>query len=465
MRWLVLAAVLLLAAPVPAGAAVVTTDANGAVLVDGTPFLPIMSWLQCPGNIAHQASLGINTFVGDGCGGAASAYLDACSAQGAWGVMSPDDTSVAGHAALLGWIFGDEPDLQGNQVEPATLLTQYQALETTDPHHPTFLTLTSGFYSEDSPPDWMGGDRSRYTGYCQATDLVGFDIYPVYGWCRPDWLYKVGAAQAELATTYAPGKATYQWIEAVKTSGQWCDIAARGADDGPYPEEIRNEVWQALVHGATAVGYFTHSWECPGYSQFCLSAAQETELTRTNAQLTALTRPLLASAYYGGVTVVVAGGGKVDAMVRGHGGKLYVFAVSLEPTAKMVTLTLPFMPPTFAVQVYDESRTLAASGTAFVDTFDPLGVHIYVIDAIPGGDAGVGDAAPADAAGGDAESESDAPYEHGTGGPCSCKSASSGSPGLLVLLAFVGVSASRRARTAFEQRLRNRADSAPRAPR
>jgi MYXO-CTERM domain-containing protein len=346
-----------------------------------------MQWLQCPANIAAQKALGINTFMGDGCGGSPSAFLDTCAAQGVYGVMDSGNTSVKSHAALLGWVFGDEPDLESNKVEPATLLTAYNTLKGSDPNHITFMTLTSGFYSEDSPPAWMNNDRSRYAAYCQATDAVGFDIYPVYGWCRPDWLYKVGAAQTELGAI-SQGKVAYQWIEAVKTSGQWCDIAARGADDGPYPEEIRNEVWQALVHGATAIGYFTHSWECPGYSQFCLSTAQETELTRTNGQVTKLTGPLLAAAHTGGVTIAAEAGTSVSAMARDFGGKAYVFVVNTARTTTEVTITVPGVSGATA-QVYDESRAIPLLNGKITDSFGPLGVHIYVLDYVAATDGGL----------------------------------------------------------------------------
>lgn len=405
-RCLVVTLALSAASPVlfgssPASGKTVTVGANRAVLVDGQPFLPIMQWLQCSGSIAAQKALGINTFVGNGCSGTASAYLDVCAAQGVYGVMATDDTSVKSHAALLGWIFGDEPDLQSNKVEPATLLAQYNALKASDSNHITFMTLTSGFYSEDSPPAWMNNDRSRYPAYCQATDAVGFDIYPVYGWCRPDWLYKVGAAQTELQTM-AQGKVTYQWIEAVKTSGQWCDLAARGADDGPYPEEIRNEVWQALVHGATAIGYFTHSWECPGYSQFCLSTAQETELARTNGQLTKLTRPLLAAPHPGGVTIAAEAGRPVSGMAKDFGGKVYVFVVNVARATTQVTITVPGVAASATAEVYDESRTVSLGAGKLTDSFDSLGVHIYVLDYAAATDGGAGDASDASVDAGDA---------------------------------------------------------------
>ncbi|MBI5509739.1 MAG: hypothetical protein HY903_13375 [Deltaproteobacteria bacterium] len=415
-------------------AAVVTLGAEHEIRVDGQPFLPIMQWAQCPSQIAHQATLGINTFVGNGCAGSATSleYLDACAANGVWGVLGNGDLSVKNHGSLLGWIFGDEPDLDGNEVEPATLKTQYDALRAQDPNHPAFTTLTAGFYSEGSLPAWMGGSRSRYDDYPKATDVIGFDIYPVYGWCQPSWLYKVGAAQSELIG-YAPTNGTYQWIEAAKTSSKWCNLAARLPDDGPYPEEIRNEVFQVLANGATAIGYFTHSWECPGttYKQFCLSAAQESELARTNAQLTALARPILSPRYTGAVTTSVSGGGRLDTIARSYDGAIYLIAVSIERAAKTATFTVGGVPSGTTVTVYDEGRTLTTAGESFTDAFAALAVHIYVIDSgspsadggAPGGDPGPsgdglqsGDAGPTD---GRAEAS-------GLASLCGCRSASDG---------------------------------------
>ncbi|NMC68822.1 MAG: hypothetical protein GYA57_02000 [Myxococcales bacterium] len=466
-----------------ADAATVTVGPNREILVDGEPFLPIMQWLQSPSRIEAQAALGINTFVGNGSSSSTSSdYLDECARRGVWGVMSADDLSVAGHAALLGWVFGDEPDLEGNAVEPATLLAEREAIRAADPNHVTFLTLTAGFYSEFDPPDWMGGSRSRYFDYPDATDMVGFDIYPVYGWCRPDWLYRVVAAQRELGETYAPGKATYQWIEAVRTSSQWCELSERGEDDGPTAEEIRNEVWQALVGGATAIGYFTHSWECPGYSQFCLSPAQEDELRRTNAQLTALTRPILAPSYAG--VVADTGGARIEWTAKDYGGRVYLFAVNVDRTTATATWTVPGTAPGADVEVLDESRTIPIAGGAFSDDFAALAVHLYAVDRAGGPDAdadadadtdadadgggdGTADAAPdadtdvvADGGGDGAEAGPDGGEGDGDGG-CGCRSAgrSGGGPVTLLVLFAVSVRIAARLRPPPSRRLQNAADA------
>jgi hypothetical protein len=154
-------------------------------------------------------------------------------------------------------------------------------------------------------------------------------------------------------------------------------------------------VWQAVARGATAIGYFTHSWECPGYSQFCLSAAQETELTRTNGQLTALTVPILSPPYAETVTVTPTTLARIDWTAKRTGSKVYLFAVNVERAAVDVSFTVPGLLAGSPVEIYDEARTVVPTGESFSDSFDSLGVHIYVVslaDVTPDGGTGGGGA-------------------------------------------------------------------------
>jgi len=430
--------------PTPARAATVTIGENQEVLVDGEPFLPIMQWLQSSSRIAHQSTLGINTFVGNGGQNSSQEYLDECAAHGVWGVMNPGDLSVASHGSLLGWIFGDEPDLESHQTEPSEVLAEYQTIKAADPNHPTFLTVTARFYSEFDPPPWMNGSRDRYTEYAQATDIIGFDLYPIYGWCQPDWLYMTGASHEELVTLYAPNQPTYQWIECARTSSQWCELDERGEDDGPYPEEVRNEVWQAIAHGATAIGYFTHSWECPGYTQFCLTAEQEAELIRTNGQLTALAAPILSPRYAEVVTVTTSPEAQVDWIAKAYQDQVYLFAVNVDRASTEATFTVPGMAADAEVTVVDESRTVQASGESFTDGFDELGVHIYAIavtgsSGTGGGGTGGGSSSSSGSGGAGGSSSGATPTSGEDDGGCGCRLAGSPAPSLALLGAFVGL--------------------------
>jgi hypothetical protein len=380
-----------------AGAATVTIDSNRNFLVDGQPFFPIMQWLQSTGNIDKNVALGINTFTGvwEQDTTKALTYLNAYQARGVWGVVNFDaDSRVVSHPSLLGWIFGDEPDLQSNAIPPSTILAEYNAIKAVDPNHPVLLTLTAGFYAPlNHVPAWMNGSDSYYYDYCAAADVVGFDIYPIYGWCRKDWLAYVGGAQDELRVKYSRGlRSTYQWIECVKCCSKWCSYPERSAY-GPYPNEIRAEVWLAIVHGAKSIGYFTHTWrssDCSAsgdayYSQYQLTTEQEAEITRTNRQITALT-PVIARGDLDAVQHrVVSGGGRVDVLAKVKGSDLYVIAVNVLHAAasndQVVELEIPGLASaSTSATVYEEGRTLPIVGRKLTDSFSAaVPVHIYVI--------------------------------------------------------------------------------------
>src|SRR5262249_11729713 len=46
---------------------VTRVGAGGKILLNGSPFFPLMQWLQCPSLFQQDVSLGINVFLGRGC--------------------------------------------------------------------------------------------------------------------------------------------------------------------------------------------------------------------------------------------------------------------------------------------------------------------------------------------------------------------------------------------------------------
>lgn len=358
---------------------------DGGFLVDGEPFFPIMQWLQCGHRIEYQATLGINTFMGMGCGSDTSqSFLDTCQANDVWGIVRFDATAKD-HTSLLGWFWEDEPEMPRGGVVPflypEKLREVYETIRAEDQAHPFLTTFTARFAERFGGYDWMGEETEEYFDYINATDVPGFDHYPVYGWCRPDWLHEISDFQDEFMG-YTAWRPTFQWIEAARTTSKYCELSERGENDGPTAEEVRNEVWQAIVHGAKAIGYFTHSWECPDYNQFCLSPEQETELTRTNQQITDLTPAILGLDRSQAVSDQEAGGGRVDVTAREYNGDLYIFAVSLERSAETVDFAIAGMPDA-TVEVIDESRTVNLTGGRFEDDFADLEVHLYRIPGVP----------------------------------------------------------------------------------
>jgi hypothetical protein len=346
-----------------------SVSASNQLLLDGHPFFPIMQWLQCPSLFATNVSLGVNTFMGNGCSSSTSdqSYLDQLRSSGAVGIL-PYDGTVKSHPALIGWNGPDEPDTKPNY--PADIQSQFDANRAADASHANFLTLSPNFFSQLSPPSWMNGDRSYYAQYAAAADMPGFDIYPIYGWCQPSWIWWEADATNEWNTLYSPSKPNYSWIEAASTSSQWC------TGRGVYDYEVRAEVWMTIANGSRGIGYFTHSWT-PSYSQFSVTSSVQAEMTRTDRQVTNFTLPLLGPA--ADVTEQMqTSGGRVDFIARQWHGATYIFAVNVDSTSATVRFNgsaLAGRP----VTVFEEGRTIQADSSGFADTFAGLGVHVYVI--------------------------------------------------------------------------------------
>jgi len=93
-----------------------------------------------------------------------------------------------------------------------------------------------------------------YPGLVAAADVVGFDFYPLQELCRRDLVAAVFDSQRELEAL-APGKPTFQWIEA---RGMRC---AGIPGVALSPATIRAESWLAIAGGAHGLGFFPADWD------------------------------------------------------------------------------------------------------------------------------------------------------------------------------------------------------------
>src|SRR5262249_18259264 len=134
----------------------------------------------------------------------------------------------------------DEPE--GHGIPPETMAGAPDG----SPPHPSFLTLTNHFYSKAAP--WPNGDQV-YPAYIAKSDVVGFDLYPLQGWCRRTAFPDVFDSQREIVKL-AAGKPTFQWIE---TAGM--ENCPNGPT-APTPESVKVESWLAIAGGAHGLGFF-----------------------------------------------------------------------------------------------------------------------------------------------------------------------------------------------------------------
>jgi hypothetical protein len=195
-----------------------------------------------------------------------------------------------------------------------------------------------------------------YPGLIARADVVGFDLFPLQEWCRPERLADVFASQRELVGM-AGGKPTFQWIEAD-------DWKCPGGRTAVTPATVRAESWLAIAGGAQGLGFFPARWT-PKVGE----AIQR--MSRDVAKL----GPALFSA----PASVSIDNAQLRVGARRHNGALYVVAVNAGFTTARATIRLPGLAGR-PVSVLDEGRRLPASGSSFSDSFAPLGVHVYVVE-------------------------------------------------------------------------------------
>jgi hypothetical protein len=322
-----------------AGAQVAATTGDGTLLVDGAPFFPLIAWEQCPDQWTPNLQQGIDLFAGNPCTGLPS-LLTALQGR-ALAVGTSDDAPATG-AGLVGWFYPDEAD--GRGLDAATLPAPPEG-------GVRFLTLTNHFYSGAAP---LPVGRAMYPGLIAKADVVGFDLYPLQQWCRPDRLGEVFDAQRQLVGL-APGKPTFQWIEVreMKCPG----VPVTQAD-------IRAESWLAVAGGAHGLGFFPSDWGVAVGATIHGIAARIKQLGP------ALVQPALPVA-------VDPATSPVRASARELNGALYVVAVNPTTTPAAVTLQEPDLGDR-SVQVLGGPNVIAAKGGAINDVLPGLATRIYI---------------------------------------------------------------------------------------
>jgi hypothetical protein len=259
------------------------------------------------------------------------------------------------------------------RVQPEECMKEYRAIKAADPSRPVFMTLTGNFHPHFKK--WSEQERtSLYPKYVEATDVVGYDIYPIYGWNKPEWLH-LGHEATRLLVDMAPGQPVYAWIETSK-GGQWTGPLERQND--VTPAHIRAEVWMSICRGATAIGYFTHVWK-PSYKQFGVPEENRRAIREINEQITRLAPAILGAPPRCPVTIDAPDSVKLDVMAKRLDGARYVFAVNYDERLRpaKATVRVPGLPAGTSVVVVDEDRTLRSAAGSFSDSFEPLAVHIY----------------------------------------------------------------------------------------
>ena len=359
---------------------------------------PIAVWLQSPNRAQSYKDIGINLYIGlwDG---PTESQLNQLQAVG-MPVICNQNTFALTHLAqyqgtIVGWMYLDEPDNAqkwagsdewGRCYLPGELVAIYDDIVANDATRPVYLNFGQGvvqgtgylgrWYLDEEHlgpgNDYSGENYAKYyTEASEAADILSFDIYPVASGYNNLWY--VGEGIANLKSWAAQEMPTWCWIETTRISGTV----------KPTPAQVRAEVWMAIIHGATGIGYFCHEFN-PAFNEDALldDSDMRDGVDAINQEVQGYA-PVINSRVVDSnlsVGVTTNGDAEVKALMKWHLGYFYLFSICLRDEPVQATFSITGLDdPGATAEVLNEGRTIALNGGLFTDAFNGYGIHIYRI--------------------------------------------------------------------------------------
>lgn len=268
---------------------------------------------------------------------------------------------------LLGWMHVDEPDLK--RVEPSVLADEYAEWKKAAPELPVFLSVSGGGILFRKTP------RVVYEQYFETADWIANDFYPITGWNQPTWIPRLGEA-VELCRKLSGGKPQFAFIETSSQQLAWNPKETRGVT----PDELRAEIWHAVIHGVKGIIYFPQQFNPFVYD--ATPSPVSVEMASQNRLLTKLAPVLALPVNPKELTVSVTAPLEVT-WRKDNEGQIHVIVLNLsDKSAKSASFRLidPNHKSThFTIQGDD---MLIQSGNDFTLNLSPFEVRIFVVKAV-----------------------------------------------------------------------------------
>jgi hypothetical protein len=327
----------------PASGSRVRFNSEGIALVDEKPFFPIGLFIYELNSdvLAELAELQCNTILH----GFATNQLDLLQQRGLMAVCSADPTwiqAARNHPALLAWYLADEPE---GRVPPETSRKQYLELKRADTNHPIGLCHTS---------------FEALTQFKQACDFTMTDIYPIT-MKRDQNVLGVSIMMDEARRIH--GSNWPQWTYIQVFGGPETD---NGVWTVPLPHEVRLMAYQALVHRANGILYFSYWPRQPRTWQSV--AALNREIQQLVPRLVAPGKESTAKVNTTHVQVRARIGDSRSGLVIALNTSPRFVQTYIELGQAPAELTLPF-----------EGRVVQPSSKGiWAERFGPYAAHVYV---------------------------------------------------------------------------------------
>jgi hypothetical protein len=272
----------------------------------------------------------------------------------------------AGDPYLLAWMHIDEPDLK--KIDPAPLLDEYARWKKAAPARPVFLSVSGGGVLFKKTP------RSMYQDYFQTADWIANDFYPITGWNQPTWIPRLGEA-VELCRKLSKGKPQFAFIETSSQQLAWMPRETRGVT----PDELRAEIWHAVIHGVRGIVYFPQQ-----FNPFVYDATPtpvSVEMARQNRVLAEMGETIASPLNPGGLRLASEPPIEVGWRTLSD-GKFCAFALNLsdKPVRQHPVRVSLANDEAFRVTSGD-GRVLTSYPQQFTDDFAPYEIRMYTLGA------------------------------------------------------------------------------------
>lgn len=316
-------------------------EAVGRVLhLNGRPFVPIFAWWVYEDELPALARSGVNLALSPR---ADPAYARAARRLGMYIGANPR-ADLAGDPALLLWMQEDEPDIripqgprllmdeneQARSAVPTATLTRsvrpvlQERLDLArrhDPSRPVFLNVSYLFLPRFWGPEAVS--RPLYAAMAEYGNVVSWDIYPVGGWGKPEWLGVIHHGTRRLREL-AGEKPLFVFLECTQ-------FEFNGRE--PSEAEMRNQVWQAVAAGATGIGWFTYGLDLKDpavqrKTSFAVTPHNVEAMHRINDELRRRTDAVVAAEVLGGVRYGAGGLPEVLFSVRRDASAIHLIAAN-----------------------------------------------------------------------------------------------------------------------------------------
>ena len=342
----------------------VRIESNNVCYVDDEPFFPLgmymVTWafekeqvLECVRNLAaagfNAAHLGCKDF------GDFREILDEAESLGIKVIVEGlrDMETVErfkDHPAILAWNPGDEPD--GGGVPASEVRRRIDVIKGIDPNRVTYTTLCI--------PD-------QYSTYAPVTEVFSLDPYPVHKGNHN--LPSVGECVDLARDAVLQSKPLWVVPQCFGGYSAW---------DVPSPAEERCMTYQALIHGANGLVYYTYN---DGKFDVLEHPELWAEMKKLVAEVKALS-PVLLGPANGGVRFRAGEDDMIHGLAARDGGSLYLITVNAEDEdAGQVELSVKGLPAHGTAEVLFEERSVDVVGGKISDNFGPCASHVYKVSA------------------------------------------------------------------------------------